>query len=292
MAIGRTMKRALALVAAVPVVGYAGVVAAMYGLQTELVFATRDTGALSKPDTLAIPGGERIEIMTADGERLAGWYLAPRAGEPVFLFLHGKGGGLERKTRRWQRIRDRGAGVLAFSYRGYPGSTGQPSEAGLKRDARAAYDWLLAKGHRSTDIVIHGLSLGSGVAVALAGDVPARALILEAPFTAVVDVAAERYPWLPVHRLMRDQFLSREIIGRVRMPILIAHGTRDSVVPYAQGERLFALANEPKVLARMEGSDHATLTRDGLYEKHIWPFLARCRAEGCAGSRRSDGPGP
>lgn len=255
-------------------IGYAGVAAAMYTMQRELLFDTRDTGDLRRPGTLAITGGRRVAIATADGERLAGWYLAPQAGHPVFLFLHGKGGGLERKKWRWKRIAEHGAGVLAISYRGYPGSTGTPSEGGLMLDGRAAYDWLVAQGHAPQDIVLHGLSLGTGVAVKLATEVPARALILEAPYTAVVDIAAERFPWLPVSWLMHDQFLTRERIGGVKIPILMVHGTRDTVIPYEHVERLYKLAPVPKVLARMEGSDHATLTRDGIYEKHIWSFLA------------------
>lgn len=271
----RRLRLLLVALSVALVVGYAGVAGAMYTMQRDLLFNTRDTGNLAKPGTLAIKGGTRVTIPTVDGETLAGWYLAPQAGQPVFLFLHGKGGGLERKKWRWKRIAEHGAGVLAISYRGYPGSSGKPSEAGLMIDGRAAYDWLLQRGHGPEDIVLHGLSLGTGVAVKLATEVPAKALILEAPYTAVVDIAAERFPWLPVSLLMQDQFLTRERIGQVKIPILMAHGTRDSVIPYAHVERLFALAPGGTVLARMDGSDHSTLTRDGLYEKHIWPFLAR-----------------
>ena len=267
-------RRLLALAVLSCAMGYASVVAAMYGFQSGLVYTPRDTGGLGAPGALAIAGSQRVAIRTADGETIAGWYVAPaKSGQPVFLFLHGKGGSLERKTWRWKRIAEHGAGVLAISYRGYPGSTGTPSEAGLRLDARAAYDWLIANGHRPDDIVIHGLSLGSGVAVALARGVAARALILEAPYTAIVDVAAERFPWVPVRLLMKDRFASIETIAQVKMPILIAHGDRDTVIPYAHAERLHARARQPKVLARMAGSDHSTLTRDGLYEKHVWPFL-------------------
>lgn len=273
---GLRLRRVLAAAVLLVVIGYASVVAAMFGLQSELLYTPRDTGGLGSPGALAIKGSTRLAIATADGETIAGWYVAPsKSGQPVFLFLHGKGGSLERKTWRWKRIAEQGAGVLAISYRGYPGSTGTPSEGGLRLDARAAYDWLIAKGHRAEDIVIHGLSLGSGVAVALAVGVRARALILEAPYTAVVDVAAERYPWVPVRLLMRDRFASIEAIGVVNVPVLIAHGDRDTVIPYVHAERLYARARQPKVLARMVGSDHSTLTRDGLYERHIWPFLER-----------------
>jgi len=110
------------------------------------------------------------------------------------------------------------------------------------------------------------------VATWLAARRPARALILESPFTAAVDVAAEGYPFFPVGWLMRDQFLNRERIGRVHIPLLIAHGDRDSVIPFEEGVKLYELANQPKVFVRMRGSDHSTMTRDGVYECY-WEFL-------------------
>jgi hypothetical protein len=225
-----------------------------------------------------IPGVESVRIATPDGETLVAWYSAPPPASaenphpPIFLFFDGNGGRPEAWPIRWRTIQQGGAGFLAVYYRGYSGSTGKPTEEGLHTDARAGYDWLIAQGFAPQDIVIHGLSLGSGVAVKLATERPARALILEAPFTAAVDVASEAYPFLPARRIMLDQFRSRDWIGDVHMPVLIAHGDADSVIPFAHGERLFALANEPKEFLRMPGSDHTTLTRDGLYD-YIWPFL-------------------
>jgi len=108
--------------------------------------------------------------------------------------------------------------------------------------------------------------------VRLASERPARALILEAPFTGVDDVAAAHFS--PLARLLiRDSFRSRDWIGDVRTPVLIVHGDRDTVIPFAQGERLYALARGPKQFVRMEGADHATLVRDGIY-LHIASFLA------------------
>lgn len=214
---------------------------------------------------------EAVSIETQDGERLVAWYRAPMEGQPVFLFFDGNAGRPEIWGGRWRRVAETGAGFLAVYYRGYSGSTGQPSERGLHIDARAGYDWLIAHNYAPRDIVIHGFSLGSGVAVRLAAERPARALILEAPFTGVDDVAAAHFT--PFSRfLIRDGFRSREWIGRVEMPVLIVHGDQDSVIPFTQGERLYALAHEPKQFVRMVGSDHATLVRDGIYA-HIAAFL-------------------
>lgn len=210
-------------------------------------------------------------IRTEDGETLIAWWRPPQAGEPVFLYFDGNGGAPEMWGARWRAIAEHGAGFLAVYYRGYSGSTGTPTEQGLRRDARAGYDWLIAKGYQPRDIVIHGFSLGSAVAVQLAAEKPARALILEAPMTGVDDIAREHGAGA-FAALMQDSFRSRDYIGRVRMPVLIAHGDADSVIPFAHGERMYELANEPKLFVRFPGADHATLVREGLYDE-VWPFL-------------------
>jgi hypothetical protein len=221
----------------------------------------------------SLPGVEAVRIATGDGETLVAWWLPPPPGGLVFLFFDGNGGAPELWGNRWRRIAEAHAGFLAVYYRGYSGSTGHPTEKGLHGDARAGYEWLIAQGVKPRQIVIHGLSLGSGVAVRLATQRPARALILEAPFTSAADIAARNFPFLPVHWLMWDQFRSRDFIRNVRMPILIVHGDGDSVIPFRFGEELFALAPEPKTFVRMRGSNHTTLVKDGVYH-HIWAFLA------------------
>jgi len=217
------------------------------------------------------PETQAVRLETSDGERIVAWYRPPLEGQPIFLYFDGNGGRPQIQEGRYRRISEHGAGYLAVYYRGYSGGTGQPSERGIRLDARAGYDWLIAQGYAPGDIVIHGFSLGSGVAVQLAAEVPARALILEAPFTGIDDVAASHFA--PARYLIRDAWRSREYVGRVGMPVLIAHGDADTIIPFSQGERLYELANEPKQFVRFGGSDHSTLVRDGLYD-HIWPFLA------------------
>jgi len=212
-----------------------------------------------------------VRLTSADGERLVAWHLPPQPGQPILLHLNGNGGGLLTQRGRWRRIAEAGVGFFAVGYRGYAGSTGKPTEAGLHLDAAAAYDWVAAR-YRPQDIVIYGYSLGSGLAVPLAAKRPARALVLEAPFSSAVDVADWRAPWLPTRLLFSDRYVSTDWIGRVRMPVLVVHGDADSVIPYRFGRRLFALANQPKRFVTMKGSDHNTLVRDGLYP-HIWEFL-------------------
>jgi len=251
---------------------FCAVMAGFYIMQRDLLYTPRDTANVAAPGSIAIAGSRRFDLETSDGERLAAWYFPPsRAEQPVFLFVHGRGGGLERMDGRWKRVREHGAGVLAFSMRGYPGSSGEPSEAGFAIDARTAYDWL-RNSYPAERIVLHGLSLGSGVAARLATEVDAKALILEAPYTSISDMVSETYPWLPLERVLIDRFETRDLISRIRMPVLIAHGGADTIIPFRHGEELFALAKEPKQFVRMPGSDHNTLVRDGLYQ-HIWAYL-------------------
>ncbi|MFT3996349.1 MAG: alpha/beta hydrolase [Asticcacaulis sp.] len=246
--------------------GYAGVCGYLYAKQRDMLYITPHTQVRLPVE--AVPGIQDVRLKTPDGETLQAWYLPPRDGKPIFLFFGGQGSSLEVQMGRYTRMAAMGDGFLALAYRGFSQSTGHPSEDGLFMDGLVAYDWLKAQGYGRERIVLHGHSLGSGVATYVATQRPARGLILEAPFTAASDVGQERYPYIPVQFLMQDKFASRDRIGAVYMPVLIVHGDRDSVVPFAHGQRLFARANQPKTFIRMAGEDHSTLTRAGIYDRY------------------------
>ena len=260
--------RAGTILLAVVVVAYALIVGVVFFSQRQMLYPIAAGNPTPDGDG---PPIQVVQIATPDHERLVGWYLRPQPGRPTLLFFGGQGGGLSFQAGRWRRIADEGVGFLAIGYRGHDGSTGKPSEVGLHTDARAAYDWLVKRAPPN-DIVIHGFSLGTGVAARLAIERPARALILEAPYTSTADIAAASWPWLPVRWLMLDQYRSRDIIDQVSTPLLIVHGDGDVVIPLSQGRTLYNLARSPKRFVRMIGSNHSTLTRDGLYD-HIWRFL-------------------
>lgn len=225
-----------------------------------------------------LAGVDALQLHTSDGQTLVAWHHPPQPGQPIFLYLDGNGGSPEMwEGTRWPAIIERGAGFLAVYYRGYSGSTGKPNEVGLINDARTGYRWLIDQGYRPQDIVIHGYSLGSAVAVQLAAEAPARVLILEAPMTGIDDIARRYGPGL-FPNIMGDSFRSREFIARVRYPVLIAHGEADDVIPFSMGEAMFALANEPKRFIPMPGADHSTLVQNGLYQ-HIFDFLEAHPAE-------------
>ncbi len=208
---------------------------------------------------LGLEGVADLKLVTEDAQTLQVWYAAPKPGRPVILYLHGNGGEISGRSERFAAYQSGDFGVLFVSYRGYGASTGKPSEAGLVKDARAAYDWLIAQGVKSETIMLVGESLGSGVAVQLAAERRVGAVALEAPYYSAADIAAAHYWWLPVHWLMKDRFDSFAYIGRVHAPLLVIHGDQDHVIPIAEGRKLFAAANEPKQMVVVPGGTHGTI---------------------------------
>ena len=138
-------------------------------------------------------------------------------------------------------------------------------EAAFISDGVLAYDWLSERANR---IIIYGESIGTGVAVPVAAERNPAGVVLEAPLSAAVDLAWEQYPWLPVNLLMKDQFRSRDLVGRINEPLLIVHGTADRVVPLDQGRDLFDHATGDKTLHVIEGAGHGD-----LWNKGLWPVV-------------------
>lgn len=259
--------RALMTLAVLALLAYGGACTYLYVKQRDMLYQTPHADI--HPNVAEVPGIQDLRLKTPDGETLQAWYLPPTGDGPVFLFFGGQGRRLDEQSHRYIEMAKRGAGFLALAYRGFSASTGHPSEDGLFMDGLVAYDWLKAHGYDRERILIHGHSLGSGVATYVATQRPARGLILEAPFTAASDVGQERYPYFPVQFLMQDKFANRDRIGFVNMPVLIVHGDRDDMIPFAHGQRLYALANEPKTFKRMAGEGHSTLTRAGIYDTYM-----------------------
>jgi fermentation-respiration switch protein FrsA (DUF1100 family) len=240
--------------------GYIAVVAALYFGQRTLLYLPRSTHV--SPAEAGLPEAEEVVLKTSDGERVIAWHIPPRPGQPVVIYFHGNAEVVATQVARHRELIAGGAGLVALSYRGYMGSTGRPTEEGLLRDAEAAYQFAASR-YPADRIVLWGHSLGSGVAVALAATRPVAKLILEAPFSSTVDVAASMFPIVPVRWLMRDQFRSDQRIGAVTASILILHGERDFVVPISLGERLFKLAREPKRFVRYPAGGHDDLDAYG-----------------------------
>src|SRR5689334_13366034 len=265
----RTML-ALAWTAVIAFCLYVGLAVVIYFAQRSLMYFPDTAHVL--PAAAGLPEAEEVPLTAADGVRVAAWHVPPRDGKPVILYFHGNGGALRYRVERFHKLIADGIGLVALEYRGYGGSSGSPSEAGLIADGEAAYAFAAAR-YTVPQLVPWGESLGSGVAVALAAERPVGRVILEAPFTSAAAVAATHYWYLPVRLLMRDQFRSDERIAKVTAPVLILHGKQDPIVPFAMGEQLFELTRAPKHIVRFLDGGHEDLDANGALHA-IGRFLA------------------
>lgn len=219
---------------------------------------------------------EDIFFESEDGVRLHGWYLPTAPARAAVLFFHGNAGNVSHRLDMLRHLRStQRVTVFAIDYRGYGKSQGRPTEAGIRRDARAALDWLAKQENISKrQVVLMGRSLGGAVAVDLAAQYGARGLVLESTFSSLPDVAAYHYPWLPVRLLMRTRFDSLAKIGRYQGPLLQSHSPQDEIVPYRSGRELFeASTSRPKVFFDIPNGSH-NMPQPPTYDRAVDQFLS------------------
>jgi uncharacterized protein len=203
--------------------------------------------------------GLAFEDLTLDSgggrkpERVNAWYVPASSTAPVVLLCHGNGGNMAHRLEKLRLLRKAGAGVMLFDYRGYGLSTGKPSERGTYEDSEAAYAWLRSRGISDSRIVVHGESLGAGVAVELATRHPVGGLIVENGFTSTLDMGRRLFRWLPVSLLVKYRYDNLAKISRVKAPILVIHSRQDEIIPFEMGQRLFDAAASPKTFVEIQG---------------------------------------
>jgi len=241
--------------------GYALLLAVLYFYQRNLLYHP-DT---SPPRITAsgLPEMNPVKAHSSDGLELLSWYARAKAGMATIVYLHGNAGNIGDRGKKVRPFLDAGFGVLLVGYRGYGTNPGQPSEEGLYSDVRAALEYLETQGLKTSDIVLYGESLGSGLAVKIAAERaasgPVAALILEAPFSSVTDAASYYYPYVPIRWLLKDHFDSAARIADVMTPVFILHGEQDKTMPIKFGKRLFEVATEPKQAAWLPKAGHNDL---------------------------------
>ncbi len=203
---------------------------------------------------------EDVNLTSADGTPIHGWWLPPETGETTraVLLCHGNGANLSYRGELMLALRRHlGCGVFQFDYPGYGKSSGEPSEAGCYAAADAAFGWLTATmGVPADQVIVYGESLGGGVAVDVVSRNDCRAVVLVSTFTSLPAAAKSRFWFLPCHWMMSNRFDSLSKLGRVQRPVFIAHGTIDRTVPFSHGEELFRLATGPKRFVRRDGRGH------------------------------------
>jgi len=232
---------------------YAAALLFLVSQETRLVFEHgRPLGAL-RPDAPF----EQVDLTTSEGERQFAWIMRHAAPEaPWVLYLHGNSATVASRANilRYERLRALGVHVLAPEYRGFAGLEGEPSEESVTRDARRGYDYLRQQlGVLPSRLVVFGWSLGSSVAVNLASEVPAAAVILEGSPASLVAIGERQYPWMPIRLIRRNPFESILKVRRIDAPMLFLHSPDDQIIPIEEGRRLFAAADEPKTFVEVRG---------------------------------------
>ena len=276
-----TVRRVLAIGAAGLLLG----LAVLWSQQHRFIYLPSDDWFAVDLDAAGV---QEITYTTTDGVEHTGWLVPsaqpvpPCGATPLVVLLHGQGGNRSWHYPSAKAIAAHGPQVLIAEYRGYGGSAGTPSEDGLILDARAALEAARRLPGVDPDrIVVMGVSLGSGIAVAVGATEPVAGLVLVSPYTSLPDAAWVRWPVLPYRLLLRDHFDTMARIERVEAPVLVVLGTEDEIVPPEQSRRVHAAAPAADALVEVQGAGHhATELRIG--EDAIGPIAdAVTRWTGC-----------
>lgn len=226
---------------------------------------------------LVVPAGHRLQELALpmhDGVRLEGWLILPPVERPPLLIYFG---GNAEEASAWTGAADRypGYALLLVNYRGYGRSEGKPGERELFGDAIEIYDGIRRRddldGQR---IVLHGSSLGTGVAVYLAAQRPVQAVVLVAPYDSIRAIAQKAFPWLPVSRILRHPFDSLSRAPLIKAPLLCLVAAEDEVIPVAHSRRLFEAWGGSKAWREFPGETHNTVAGSAAYWRAIADFLS------------------
>jgi hypothetical protein len=231
-------------------------------IEKGFIFHPERSNDSATPDVYGIEYDDVI-FRTEDGLNLNGWLVpgkkpSPDADLHTLLWFHGNAGNINRRLDNLKMIYERvPVNVFIIDYRQYGRSEGKISEQGTYLDSRAALAYLHSRDDINNEkIIFFGRSLGSAVAVELALNEKCRALILETPFTSILEMGKKLYPFLPVNLLLKTKYDSLAKIGNIKVPILVMHGDKDDLVPFEHGKRLYDMANEPKEFYTIPGAGH------------------------------------
>jgi len=233
---------------------YIFIVISTYIFQRNLLYHPKENNYYG--DEILVPV-ERIKITTSDNIELLAWYHKKNINDfKTILFLHGNAGSLENRIHKINHFKEMKINFLIIAWRGFSGNKGEPTEKGLYEDARSTVRWLKRQGVDEKNIILYGESLGTGIAVEIAQNKNFAGIILESPFTSMIDAGEDKYPFLPVRFLLKDKYESDKKIKNIKSPILIMHGKVDNIVPFHMGKRIYELANKPKYSYFSEYDDH------------------------------------
>ena len=223
---------------------YILILAILFFLQRSLLYHPSENNYF---DDNLIVSIDKVKIKTKDNIELLGWYHKKNSKNyKTILFLHGNTGSLENRIHKINHFENMNINFLIIAWRGFSGNKGNPTEKGLYEDAESAINWMKNEGIEINDIIVYGESLGTGVATEIAQNINFAGVILESPFTSMIDAAKNKYPFFPIRFLLKDKYESDKKIKNIKSPLLIMHGEVDKIVPFWMGKKMYDIANEPK----------------------------------------------
>jgi len=215
---------------------------------------------------------QEVYIDSEKDIKLKSWYSYSSPNKKTVLFFHGNAGELSARIYKLNKFHDLDLNFLIISWRGFSGNKGKPTEQGLYKDAQSAVDWLEERGVSKKDIILYGESLGTGIAVELATKHQYSGIILESPYTSMIDMGKRFYPFLPIRILQKDKYNSLKKLHIIKSPILVLHGKSDTLVPFSMGKKIYDSANEPKYYYFPDFDNHM-MTYDENMMKILFNFV-------------------
>ena len=244
---------------------YIGIVIFIYSIQRSLLYIPKID---SYDDEQLIINYKNVNIYNSQGNALRSiFHENEKKTNTTLVMFHGNAGPIENRFYKINKLAQFEQNLLLISWRGYSGNEGDPSEIGLYDDANSAIAWIEDKGIKKEDIILYGESLGTGVVTELASKNSFKAIILEAPFTSMIDAASFHYPYLPVSLMLKDKFQSDKKINNIKSPIFVMHSIKDDIVPFWMGKKIFELSNEPKMSFFVEDNNHLVTYDESLMKQ-------------------------
>ena len=234
---------------------YIGLFLLLFIFQRSFIYYP-STGKIS-PIDYGLPELDSVELITEDGISLTSWYKPPsNPSKLTILYFHGNAGHIGHRALKVKPFLNYGYGLLLLSYRGYGPNNGKPTESNLYLDGKAAFNFLIEQNIPIQKLVFYGESLGTGVAVELAQNKAIAALVLEAPFTSLLEIAKHHFPFFPTTLILKDKYTSVSKVGNLKTHLLVLHGRKDRTIPLKFGQKLFNMAEVDKQLYEFPDAGH------------------------------------
>ena len=226
------------------VVVYTSVLILLFIFQRNLMYHPKENNYFG--DKLEVEV-QKVQIKTSDNINLLGWFHKKDLNKfKTIVYFHGNAGNLENRIHKLNHFKEMDVNFLIISWRGFSGNSGKPSEQGLYKDGKSAIDWLKKMGLVEKDIILYGESLGTGIATEISQNNNFAGLVLETPFTSMIEAAKNFYPYIPVSLLLKDKYINYKKIQNINIPVLVMHGESDQIVPFWMGKKIYEMAHQPK----------------------------------------------